>query len=499
MKKKIFGLALALALALQMMPAVSAAEDPLDLAREKILACYATGEESVDIRQYSLEATQLEKLHNELYYANQLPWYADSYQYSYEEDSGKVLTFTPVLLKETEYDRNLYERKVAEILAETVHPGMTQLQIALSIHDYLAVNFQYDETKTYYEGYDLLVRGTAVCNGYAEAYMDLLKRSGVECHYVVSEKMDHGWNQVKLGDHWYHVDVTWDDPVEDWQGNADHTYFLLSDEAIGSLEEAHYDYEALHESQDKTYDRTDFWDNTVSPVCFESADTCYYVKADDENQYICRRNGSGEQILHRFEQGVVSGDKIYRYATYGLSMTADRLYFCDGEKISSIKKDGADLRVEHQETFSPTHGIFGAHLAGDTLKITTWDLNDTFTLKTVKAENVTVHTHTYEQSRYEGACEEKGGSAYSCACGVTYKVEDTTARGHDYELVNEQARGLFENGWETWECRNCDHSYTDTRYAIISKDFLTDKDTLKWIISGVVILLVIIGKARKKK
>lgn len=499
MKKRLISLVLALLLALNIVPSVFAADDPLDLAKKKILEGYATGTATVDLSNYNLTKARLEKLYDELYYSNELPWYASNYQYSYTESTGIVQSFTPQFLDETQYDRALYEQKVAEILAETVLPGMTQLEIALSVHDYLAANFVYDETKTYYEGYDLLVRGTAVCNGYAEAYMELLKRSGVECHYVISEIMDHGWNQVKLGDHWYHVDVTWDDPIPNRQGNVEHTYFMLSDEKIGSLEKPHYAYEALHKSTDITYDGEDFWDGVSGQISYESADVYYYHKYADKTNFICRSEDGKESVLYQFDGGIIDGNTIYRYKTKGLSLVGDRLYFCSGSTVYSIDTTGGDIREEYAEEASASHGILGCQLTGNTLGITTWDLKETYEDKSVKLENVTVHTHTYEQDQVAGVCNQRGGTRYTCACGVSYTVEDVDAPGHDYEIENRQARGLFENGWETWTCTQCGDSYTETKYAFLSEEFLSDWNNLRWILLGAVALLVIIGKGKKKK
>ena len=378
MKKRLLSLALALVLALSIVPTAKAADDLVELAQKKIINGYATGATTVDLSDYSLTQYRLEKLYDQLYYSNQLPWYANSYKYTYTESTGIVQTFTPLYLDETEYDRGTYERRVAEILAETVRPGMTQLEIALSVHDYLAANAQYDETKTYYEGYDLLVRGTAVCNGYAEAYMDVLKRAGVECHYVISTIMDHGWNQVKLGDHWYHVDVTWDDPSPDRQGNVEHTYFMLSDETIGSLEKPHYAYDALHESTDTTYDGQDYWDDVSGRVYFETADICYYHKRVEKTEQICRNENGSEKVLYEYDSGVVDGDTIYRYKTRGLSFANGRLYFCSGSVVYSMDTNGGDLREEHKETTNATYGILGCHLNGNVLQLTTWDLDSNY-------------------------------------------------------------------------------------------------------------------------
>ena len=64
---------------------------------------------------------------------------------------------------------------------------------------------------------------------------------GVECYYVSSELMNHGWNIIKINGEYYHVDVTWDDPVLDNFGMVNHDYFLLSDNKI--QEKEHFNWE----------------------------------------------------------------------------------------------------------------------------------------------------------------------------------------------------------------------------------------------------------------
>ena len=79
-----------------------------------------------------------------------------------------------------------------------------------------------------------LVNGLAVCDGYARAYQLLLGRIGIGCMFVASDEMNHSWNLVSIDGAWYHVDVTWDDPVPDAgpdarvRGDA----FLRGDEAM---------------------------------------------------------------------------------------------------------------------------------------------------------------------------------------------------------------------------------------------------------------------------
>ncbi len=499
MKKRIFAVVLAVALLISLSGAVSAAEDKLEQAQEDILSCILQGYREVDLSRYNLKERQLEQIYDELYFSNQLPWYADYYQYTYEEDTGKILTFLPDVLAEEEYDRTRYEQAVAEVLAETVHPGMSQLQIALSVHDYLVANYTYDTSETYYEGYDLLVRGTAVCNGYVEAYMELLKRAGVECYYVLSEDMDHAWNQVKIGENWYHVDVTWDDPTPNVQGNVEHTFFLLSDGAVATAEDPHYNYNALQKCTDTTYDGEDFWDASFSRIYYESKDVAYIHKYQDETHSICRTDGTEVTALYEFDNKLTVGSVAYTYETVGLGMVAQRLYFCSGDKVYSMATDGTDLREEYTETVSETNCLLGCYATGDTLYLTTWDLEETYTDKEIQFQGASDHTHDYTPRRYEGACDQKGGTEYTCQCGVSYRVEDQNAPGHEYKLLDKQARGLLESGWESWECSRCGDAYTTTEHAFLSKEFLTDEDTMPWLLGGAAVLLWIVIKAGKKK
>ena len=481
----------------------SAAEDPVELARQEILKGYERGSKSVDLSYYNLSSTQLKQLYEELYYGNQLPWYAYNYEYEYVKLTDKILQFKPILLDEETYDRALYERKVAEVLAETVHPGMSELQIALSVHDYLAANSCYDESKTYYEGYDLLVRGTAVCSGYAEAYMDILKRAGVECTYVISEAMDHGWNLVKIEGQWYHVDVTWDDPVQDRQGRVQHTFFLLSDEQIQSLEKPHYSWEALSVCTDKTYDGEDLWDKSLSQICYESADVRYYHAFDGENHTICREEQGSVQVLYTYDNQakipIENGNRVFKYETCGLSLMDGRLYFCNADTVYSIKTDGTDLRHEHKETFSERHGILSCYQREGVLKVTTWDLKDTYTHQQLQLEGVELHSHQYQEKLIPGDCAHAAVYEYTCQCGITYQIPGEPATGHSYETVERKWPGLLDGGEQTKVCSQCGDTVTQPLSGILSKERWTDRKTWVQVIVAIFVIRLITRIFRKKK
>lgn len=120
------------------------------------------------------------------------------------------------------------EEKIAEILAP-VDEKWTDLEKALYLHDYLATYAQYDLTYSIYDAYTILRTGRGVCQAYALAYELLMERAGVPCGTVSSRNLDHMWNIIRIDGDWYHVDVTWDDPVQDRPGRVRHEHFCNSD------------------------------------------------------------------------------------------------------------------------------------------------------------------------------------------------------------------------------------------------------------------------------
>lgn len=136
------------------------------------------------------------------------------------------------------------EQKIKQIIDQIIDPNMTDYQKEQAIHDYLVKNCEYDykgfETGQIphesYTVYGALCLGVAVCEGYAEATALLLNSVGVETSVIVGESRNipHAWNIVKIDGEYYHLDVTWNDPV---MANKDsnqvhYDYFNLNDHAI---------------------------------------------------------------------------------------------------------------------------------------------------------------------------------------------------------------------------------------------------------------------------
>lgn len=97
------------------------------------------------------------------------------------------------------------------------------------VHDFLINNFQYDSTLTNDSAYDMFVNKTGICTAYTGAFNAVMAKLNIPCTFVKSNDMQHAWSMVQLGGNWYHVDVTWDDPIG---GSLTYANFLKSDNLI---------------------------------------------------------------------------------------------------------------------------------------------------------------------------------------------------------------------------------------------------------------------------
>lgn len=435
-QRSIFRLAAAAVAAVLLAVGVSAAD--ADGAGQRIVQGTLAEEETIDLQEYGIHREEIGTLYTDLYNSGDLPWYMMlQWSFTYGSDD-LVRELTPQYLDPVEYDRGLYEQTVAEILAQTVHPGMTEVQIALSIHDYLAANCVYDETLTHKTGYDALVRGTAVCQGYAEAYMDLLERCGIDCAIADSEAMNHSWNLVNIGGQWYHVDVTWDDPSQDVAGRVMHDYFLLSDEAMGDGDHGHYGWESTVTCTDRSFETNRFWLDLDSAVWYEDASVCYLRRRDDSGYRILRRDETAgtETELYGYDMKYPDiGSGRVHLCNYGLTMEGDGLYFTDVDQIYRLDlASGQTDVVWEYDVEANQRVLLGSFLREGTLYLTTTDAAGDQEAAQAVIADTPAHVHEYAASVVAPTCASEGYTEYVCACGVCYSADVTPATGaHRYD------------------------------------------------------------------
>lgn len=159
----------------------------------------------------------------------------NGYGYSYYPGQNRVLN------AEIKYGRsknamssikNTFQSTTSKVISEA-SKKTSDYDKLLYIHDWIVNNTEYNAYGPAYksEADGPVVYGEALCEGYSKAFMYMAQSLGFQCICVVGGS--HMWNMVKLGNDWYHVDTTFDDPImSDGSRVCRHDYFLVSTSAI---------------------------------------------------------------------------------------------------------------------------------------------------------------------------------------------------------------------------------------------------------------------------
>lgn len=149
----------------------------------------------------------------------------------------------------TQDEINEINNKVDKILSENVNNNMPPKEKIRAIHDYIINHTEYDKLKyenknddTYKSNtaYGVLIEGYGTCNGYADAMEIFLDKMNI-INYKISNE-EHIWNLVYLDGKWYHLDLTWDDPISDININRD-TYFLISTKTLEKINDGTHTFD----------------------------------------------------------------------------------------------------------------------------------------------------------------------------------------------------------------------------------------------------------------
>lgn len=234
---------------------------------------------------------------------------------------------------------NVYNTALAKALSH-VKSGMSTVEKMLVLHDYLVINCEYDYENylkntlddVVFSAYGALVNRSAVCQGYALAYADMMRHIGVKC-YVLASKT-HAWNLVYVDGNWYHIDSTWADPVGgtyddyDTEGLVNHRFFLVSDAELKTLdsdvdhavwEDIYSGYSAPAASHSGSYANYIFRDEALySPLTYYNGEW-YYIPNGYSGYYTgyikkSKIDGSGASTLNSLgyaNYAQVEGDYLY--------------------------------------------------------------------------------------------------------------------------------------------------------------------------------------------
>ena len=117
-------------------------------------------------------------------------------------------------------------------------------------HDYIANNNTYDRTRAeqgeseYHSDSALgaLFEGHAICSGYTDIMSIFLNKIKVKNVKIATN--NHVWNGIYIDNKWYHLDLTWDDPVvSDGSNMIIYDYFLIDDKELDEKNDNEHEYD----------------------------------------------------------------------------------------------------------------------------------------------------------------------------------------------------------------------------------------------------------------
>ena len=251
---------------------------------------------------------------------------------------------------------------IADFKEEYITDGMSDFEKEIKIIEWLVENCEYQKADDWENGtaYSCIVNGEAQCSGYADAFLQTAKACGLEARYVYNKQ--HAWNLVKLDGDWYHVDVTWEDPIGSNNygfGNLRNEYINLEDSEIRTFS-SHHEWSPTSTKADgvkygpkavANYMKTGEVETGLDSS-FEERSDAIYESADMVIDYTGSAEAAEEVIEYlreRIDKRESSYNVIVKYpAKYDGSVTKDSLKIYDlndeieeivNQKINSEYKD----------------------------------------------------------------------------------------------------------------------------------------------------------------
>ena len=154
--------------------------------------------------------------------------------------------------KDIEYVNDSMNKIMSEIITE----DMSNKEKIKAIHDYIINNTSYDEEKSNeikdkvyitntnhsHKATGLYSNHLALCSGYTDTMALYLNILGIKNYKISTE--DHIWNALYLDDNWYHLDLTWDDPItNDNREILIYDFFLINDENLYQKKTSQHAYD----------------------------------------------------------------------------------------------------------------------------------------------------------------------------------------------------------------------------------------------------------------
>ena len=230
------------------------------------------------------------------------------------------------------------EAAIEDFKDEYITDDMSDFEKEIMIIKWLVENCEYEKGESWENStaYSCIVKGEAQCAGYADAFLQTAKACGLEVRYVYNQS--HAWNLVELDGDWYHVDVTWEDPI----GSNDYGFDKLRNKYI-NLEDSqikgvnyHHDWQPDSISADGT----DYGPEVVAQ----------YLESGEIDTSL---GESFEDTMDDFFDSVSNADGSNMFEYDGVNNTADAIIEYLAGRLDE-KADNYSFVVRYPESYNAT-------------------------------------------------------------------------------------------------------------------------------------------------
>lgn len=143
------------------------------------------------------------------------------------------------------------ENAIDTIINTITTDNMSDKEKIIAFHDYIINTTKYDSayidnnlndvSSLSHKATGVLFYNKALCGGYADVMSIFLNKLNIPNYLISSEY--HIWNALYLDGNWYHLDLTWDDPITNNGTDIRLDKFLLiTDEQLKSYNTGYHNY-----------------------------------------------------------------------------------------------------------------------------------------------------------------------------------------------------------------------------------------------------------------
>lgn len=191
-----------------------------------------------DVNNLSTDSSTLTTINNFVH-----PFNSYNKLYISSNNMGKITIFVDKLYTESEIKFTV--ETIKNIISQVMTKDMSDHDKIKSFHDYIINNTKYDQERSNeiknniygnnkynsHKASGVLLNHIALCSGYTDTMAIYLNMLGIRNFKVATN--EHIWNAIYLDNNYYHLDLTWDDPVTNTEDPVlIYDFFLITDSQL---------------------------------------------------------------------------------------------------------------------------------------------------------------------------------------------------------------------------------------------------------------------------